>query len=1709
MKKSLAFGGMGAKLALWAVASGTWLWSQPLPCCGAEKGTTLVHEDFESYLAGEVPVFRSFPAAGLIMNPGEPNGIMVVPGGVGGKHALAFFDNKSGVHYCPELTYETPIAGHISISFDFLLDTAAPGSLQLILRDLKTKKTYLDLCSLAVAADGAVSGQQGPLGKVAKGCWHNFALDYVVGAASADVRVTTDGKLAVSAAIPAAKEGAQADQIIFCGIGNEKGSFQLDNIRISGDSGGGPVTFLPLAEVMGNAPETVPVYDIPLTPVTAGEVTLTPSWGAQDAQAVRSAMRQRICLNGLWAVQPSAASPVRGGVPPPKAGDWAFIKVPHWISPSRQYFFYGEDRVSWKMPEGSPPRTVWYARDVTIPSTAKGERVYLDFSGLLGYAVRAYWNGRLVGELTDQLGGRIDLTPALTPGKETKGQLVLYALSNARDSLACFIETGLMKRVYRPAETSGLMDVYLSLEPTEAVYHATPIYQGARAMPSVRRQRLNFQVDCRDDADGLTHAVIVCDREGKVALRKDDLSGRKLRDGVISLRVPWDNARCWTPDDPYLYTFVLQARDRSGKVVDETLPETFGFREVWTESKNLMLNGQPLRLRVDGEWVAYKDGATIRRFLSFMKDMGFNCVFCPPAGDFSGSEEPRGNIEEYFRIADEMGMLAIPRVPYLQEYQTERVAPTLDFMDRRMIARLANHPSVIAYRMWMVLEVGFAGVDLPDIWGIKPCKTFEDMEELVNLSPQDRETKRKQFAKTKAYIDGVKALDPSRLTFEHTGVGLSDVSGAWSYWNWLPTQEYSDRVKPWAEEGVMPIGITEGGLPYTGSFLRHGADDTMEPMLTEYSAMRLGPQAYLKETRRYLDAIRSQYDPRTKMWPSTYSVGSIVHDFREDGLNVFRWEAANTMAVWAEHNQDVYRAWRTYGVPGGRDPFHGLFYYLEGVESMKRKQQVVANPKDNLKTTGMKEDRWWSSFATAYWQAFPDMLPPGSPLTPTGEMPKGLTPFGESMWRNDSPLLVYIAGQPEQFTAKDHVFWSGERVGKQVAAVWDGFRPRRLAASWTATLGGERIAKGELELKLEGGDILFRPLEFALPQTTTRKEGVIALEVKDRETGKVVATDSFAFQAYPPLNLPEKARGLRVALFDPRDESRPALRRLGLKPRLVTEAEDLKAADLLVIGRGALPEFGSTLLAELPAGLPVLVLEQKHEVLETLGFRAYPICTRTVFPLPADHPALKGVAAADLRDWRVDPQLLPEGFDPLRPGYNYHIGNRGTVASVTIETPTRGNFTPLLQTGCDLRETPLLEWMVDGRRWLFCQLSVNDPAPEEPDFENSPGDAVGVEGDPVAARILANLLEYVVSPAPAPVRWGALGTEEDMALLRELGADDPKPCGAGQLGALRVAVVGKADDPARLKEWVEGGGTAVVLPQDKAFYQACLPVAKVEARDVSLIPQSSVPPGPTFFGLVQGDFHYRQALPCLVFPSGANVDEIAAGKGRWILVGFDPRRLKLAEEPWLIMSYRHQCRALAQILTNAGVSLDSASHAALRQMPVAASPRLDIAKTVGARMIPKAAELADAWVKPGFDDQAWAALESYDNNTGVGHAYLRIRFQVPANVPNEGYLLDLGTADDYDETYLNGVKIGSVNPENTPESDAPWAKRRLYPIPPKLLKPGKENLLAIYVWNRNSESLGWKTTLRGPISIHVPGSETSLYMGTYCPHDDPYIWRSW
>ena len=92
------------------------------------------------------------------------------------------------------------------------------------------------------------------------------------------------------------------------------------------------------------------------------------------------------------------------------------------------------------------------------------------------------------------------------------------------------------------------------------------------------------------------------------------------------------------------------------------------------------------------------------------------------------------------------------------------------------------------------------------------------------------------------------------------------------------------------------------------------------------------------------------------------------------------------------------------------------------------------------------------------------------------------------------------------------------------------------------------------------------------------------------------------------------------------------------------------------------------------------------------------------------------------------------------------------------------------------------------------------------------------------------------------------------------------------------------------------------------------------------------------------------------------------------------------------------------------------------------------------------------------DDEAWETHEipkAFEAEFGNIDAivWYRKEFNFNEDDSKEGYELFLGPIDDLDATYLNGVKIGE---------DEGWQKDRIYNIPSKLLKKGK-NVLAVRV----------------------------------------------
>ena len=1435
-----------------------------------------------------------------------------------------------------------------------------------------------------------------------------------------------------------------------------------------------------VVQVLETAPLNLPHYDISLNPVTADGITLTPDWNLQGAETSQSAARFRVSLNGLWAVQPATSNI------PPRENDWGFMKVPGFLHHAKPYLIYGQERTSWsKVDVRQDGRAIWYARDVVIPFH-KHRNIFLEFSGQPGFALRIYWNGKPVNILTDQNGGRVNISSFAQPGE--KGQLVIYALSTPGERYAFLMESGKMARRYdSKATTSGLLDIYLCSEPEQ------PVFSWTQAIPSVRQNRLAIRITPAEKVSPavFTYAVTVRTFDGQMVKEVTGMRCVTL-DEMFAAIFPWSDARRWSPDDPYLYQYQIKAMDANNQIVDETLPEKFGFREIWVQGRYLMMNGQPLRLRPRLSNTMFMDSAAVRREFNALKYIGFNCVLRPTSGtthemEIWNLESPDG----YFGTADEMGIMVIPYTPYslISGGQFGDAGINIDnydllmkYIEKHQIAKLANHPSVIAFSGFGAgYQEGINYVNCrPDIWGISPLGSSDVMEKILSDAVA-RAKAAKTFAASRDFINGVKRLDPSRPFLSHNDGGEGDGWGIFDYFNWTPLQEWEEWPERWSRLGIKPVGSTEHGLPYPSSFLNHGIPDgDSEPWVTEYSAMILGPKAYFYEPAAYLQFIRSSYNKITGSYPTK---NNAHHYF---AMNAVAKNPANTQEVWAVRNKAIYRAWRTYGLPMGIEPF-GHSTNLWTNDSLKAGNgQNVVQPADNLRTGGARLDRW---FFNSYW---PSATSPGINGADVIRSMEGLEPLGKILREVNSPLLAYIAGKPARFTAKDHVFWNGETITKQIALVWDGFHPLTLTVKWQVDISGVTVVKDEKQVTLKGGEIKMLPIAFSASTTMERAEGNIKLEVCETDKNQILACDDFAFQIYSSYKTSLAVVAKKIAIIDTSGESFNALKKIGLNPIRINNLKESNAVDLLVIGRNTIAALKDQKWTELAPDVPVLVLEQNDQSLENLGLRAFPNRIRTAFPLPISHPVLKGVGTADLSDWRVEAKLLPAGVEPLRDGYNYHTGYYGTVASVTIDTPTRGNFTPLLQCGFDLRETPLLEGILDGRRWLFCQLSVID----------------GLGTDPVATRLFSNLLEYMTAPVRKDVSWGVVGSMADLKLAHDLGGDVSTVIAPDNLNDVKLILVGKnAILPQKLRSWVNNGGTAILLPQELSFYQDLLPEIHVEETSSSLIVTPSLPSGSLAAGLGQNDFHYRQSLAILQFNKNGNVAEFSAGRGKFVLLGFDPRALNLKEEPYLRLSYRHQYRALSQILTNLGVSLPLPMKSIImrfEQVPV----RINITEDGKARISGMEPAHGMTWVKPEFNDSSWPEYSLKTKSTLYGHARVRIAFMAPSVLMSKEFCAELGTFDDYDECYLNGILIGSVNPGNS-KPDLAFATPRFYRIPEGVLKPGRENVLAIYVWNRNAESKGWNTWIRGPMKICPAEAKISPYAGDYKHSDDPYLQRHW
>jgi hypothetical protein len=796
--------------------------------------------------------------------------------------------------------------------------------------------------------------------------------------------------------------------------------------------------------------------------VTAGDFVDQPSallpkgvkavWDMDKAHRESTPTRERICLNGLWQWQPANAQAEQ--VP---ARDWGYFKVPGCWPGITDYMqkecqtLYAHP--SWQSQKLGSITAAWYQRQITVPSHWAGRRIAVCVEYLNSYAV-VYVDGKKAGEIRFP-GGEVELTSACPPGSTCLLSLLVVAMP-LKGVMLSFTETASARQVKGSVPRRGLCgDVYLVSTPRG------PRTTDVKVDTSVRRQEFTFDaalVGLEANARYTLGARILKDGRSLKEFTSRAFQQSDLKDGRLSSAEKWIPDHLWDIHTPQnLFDLEVWLLDAAGKVLDAGWTERFGFREFWTQGRDFFLNGTRIFLSAvpfDNAQVgaALANYAAARESLARLKSFGINFVYTHNYGCEPGSHL---GFAEILRAADDAGMLVGFSQPHFSHYDWQ--APEADRSNgyarhAEFYVRAAqNHPAVVMYSM----SHNATGYN-------------EDMNpDMIDGIHDARDTWALRNAKLALRAEAiVKRLDPSRIVYHHASGNLGAMHTSNFYPNFAPIQELSDWFEHWATQGVKPVFTCEYGAPFSWDWTMYrgwykgqrefgSAQVPWEFCLAEWNAQFIGDRAFqLSEPEKAnlrWEATQFRTGRLWHRWDYPYEVGSTRFDER--------------YPVFVLYLTDNWRAFRAWGLSAISPWEHGHFWKLRDGVDKRRKQFAV--DWENLQRPGFSPDyleqryeRMDLAFEQSDWIA---------------------TPAAQALIRNNGPLLAYIGGKPARFTSKDHNFFPGESVEKQIIIINNCRQTVRCDSQWWFRL--PHPASGSNKVVVATGQQERIPLRFQLPVT--------------------------------------------------------------------------------------------------------------------------------------------------------------------------------------------------------------------------------------------------------------------------------------------------------------------------------------------------------------------------------------------------------------------------------------------------------------------------------------------------------------------------------------------------------------------------------------------------------------------------------------------------
>ena len=825
-------------------------------------------------------------------------------------------------------------------------------------------------------------------------------------------------------------------------------------------------------------------------------------WDVSKAHRETTSTRERVCLNGLWQWQPGDAR-----LQQPPVNNWGWFKVPGSWPGITDYMQKDSQEIfahpSWKDQRLGGITTAWYQREFTVPDNWAGRRVVIGVEYLNSYAA-VFVDGRPAGEIRFP-GGEVDITAACRPGARHQLSVQVAALP-LKGVMLSYTDSASAREVKGSVARRGLCgDVWLVSTP------AGPRLGDVKVDTSVRKRELTTIAELEDFAADARYTL-------RVRVMKDDraitefanrrIQSSELKEGRIVITEKWMPKELWDIHTPgNMFTVEVSLLDGAGHVLDASWPVRFGYREFWIDGRDFFLNGSRIFLSCvpfDNAQVgaALANYSAARESLERLKSFGINYVYthnydCEPGSHLG--------FEEILRAADDVGMLVGFTQPHFSHYEWQASDADRENDYARHAAfyvRAAqNHPSVVMYSM-SHNATGYEEDMNPDM--------IDGLHD-----PRDNwSSKNAKLALRAAAI--VQRLDPNRIVYHHAGGNIGSMHSINFYPNFVPIQELSDWFGHWASEGVKPAFTCEYGAPFTWDWTMYrgwfkgerefgSAKVPWEFCLAEWNAQFFGDHAF---------QISEPEKANLRWEAKQFRAGNLWHrwDYPAD-IGSPRFD--ERYPVFAKYLTDNWRAFRTWGVSGISPWEHA--HYWKARDGVARGRQEFKTDWDNLQRSGFSPDyieqryeRMDTAFERSDWIA---------------------TPAAQALLRNNRSLLAYIGGKPAAFTSKDHTFFPGETVEKQLIVINNSRETVTCNSQWSLAL--PQAVTGGRQVTVATGQQERIALRFALP--TTLQPGKYELSAAFKFNNSENQQDSFIVHVLPPLKPLEVTS--KIAVFDPKGET--------------------------------------------------------------------------------------------------------------------------------------------------------------------------------------------------------------------------------------------------------------------------------------------------------------------------------------------------------------------------------------------------------------------------------------------------------------------------------------------------------------------------------------------------------------------------------------------